>query len=208
MLQDPIEFWDKRHIHVNEWASGGDRALSDYRNKAFYLHRLGLLIGLLDDHVDDDELQILDAGCGKGWLTNKLVEIGHNVTGVDSSQAAIDICKKHRSGSFMVGLLSELTCETLFDAVISMDVLFHILDDTVWKGSLENLASLVSSNGVLIIAEDARESRYTLGDYIVHRSMSDYLNVLDPLGYELIEECPYRFSGNPNSFLVFKRDFT
>lgn len=206
MLKNPTEFWNKRHIHVNEWASGGDRGLSANLNKIFYYHRLGLLLGLLNDHVDHDELRILDAGCGKGWLTDKLTEVGHKVIGVDSSQAAIDICKENRKGAFEVDLLSKFSSPLLFDVVLSMDVLFHVIDDDEWEVSLENIASLVSSNGVLIIAEDAREKTYALGDYIIHRSMQDYLSVLSPLGYKLVEKCPYRFSGNPNSFLVFKRD--
>ena len=206
MLEDPINFWDSRHKSVNEWQAGGDRALSVARNRAFYAHRLGLLVGILDSYFNRDILRILDAGCGKGWLSEQLTSQGHDVHGIDSSETAIKICKDHRQGEFTVSRLGNFTSAELFDAVISMDVLFHILDDQEWEKSLLNLASLLTADGILIIADDPREQRYNLGDYIVHRSMSEYLSSLEPHGFNLVETLPLRFAGNPNKFLVFQRN--
>lgn len=205
MLNDPIKYWDLRHKSVNEWQAGGDRALTVARNKAFYTHRLGLLVGILDSYFDRDVLRILDAGCGKGWLSDQLVSQGHYVYGIDSSETAIEICNAHRQGDYSVTCLSDFSSPELFDAVLCMDVLFHILDDEEWLKSLLNLASLLTADGILVVADDPREHRYEMGDYIVHRSMDDYLFSLEPLGFALIESLPYRFGGNPNKFLVFIR---
>ncbi|UYG01952.1 methyltransferase domain-containing protein [Halomonas sp. LR3S48] len=205
MLKNPIDFWDERHKHVDEWASGGDRALTIRRNKAFYLHRLGLILGLLDSYAGSEQVDILDAGCGKGWLTDQLVNLGHNVIGIDSSETAVRVCKEHRKGEFFVSTLRDFSFDSLFDVVLCMDVLFHILDDEEWEKSLLNLASLVTANGILIVADDPQEHRYILGDYIVHRSMNEYLAPLHRVGFKLIEKIPYRFAGNPNEFLLFQR---
>jgi 2-polyprenyl-3-methyl-5-hydroxy-6-metoxy-1,4-benzoquinol methylase len=205
MLKDPINFWDSRHKSVDEWHSGGDRALTVARNKAFYAHRLGMLVGILDSYFNREVLRILDAGCGKGWLSDQLVSQGHYVYGIDSSETAIKLCNAHRQGDYSVSCLGDFSSPELFDAVICMDVLFHILDDEEWLKSLLNLASLLTADGILIVADDPREQRYELGDYIVHRSMDDYLSALEPHGFGLVESLPYRFAGNPNRFLVFQR---
>jgi 2-polyprenyl-3-methyl-5-hydroxy-6-metoxy-1,4-benzoquinol methylase len=205
MLEDPTKFWDTRHKSVNEWQAGGDKALSIARNKAFYAHRLGLLVGILDDYFNRDSLTLLDAGCGKGWLSDQLSAQGHDVCGIDSSETAIDICKAHRQGTYAVSMLGDFNAVDLFDAVLCMDVLFHILDDDEWLKSVRNIASLLTVDGILVVADDPREERYVMGDYIVHRSMTEYEVALQELGFRLIESLPYRFGGNPNKFLVFQR---
>ena len=205
LINNPKQFWDERHRTDNEWLSGGDKAISTHRNKAFYAHRLGLLVGILDSYFNRDYLRILDAGCGKGWLSDQLASHGHMVSGIDSSETAIQICKQHRNGDYSVSSLSQFSSRELYDTVLCMDVLFHILDQIEWLNSLRNLASLVTVDGILIIADDPRDKKYTMGDYIVHRSMEEYIGNLIKLGFTLIESVPYRFGGNPNKFLLFKR---
>ena len=205
MIEDPIEFWETRHASVNEWQAGGDRALSLSRNRAFYSHRLGLLVGIIDYYFYRSSLRILDAGCGKGWFTGQLVLQGHDVHGVDSSSKAIEICRRHRPGSYTQGRLSDFASAELFDVIYSIDVLFHILDDREWSNSLARLVSLLSVDGLLVVTDDPRAERYLLGDYIVHRSLGEYRSLLEPMGLRLIEQLPYRYAGNQNRFLVFRR---
>jgi 2-polyprenyl-3-methyl-5-hydroxy-6-metoxy-1,4-benzoquinol methylase len=102
-------------------------------------------------------------------------------------------------------MLGDFDAIDLFDAVLCMDVLFHILDDDEWLKSVRNIASLLTVDGILVVADDPREERYVMGDYIVHRSMTEYEVVLHELGFKLVELLPYRFGGNPNKFLVFQR---
>lgn len=43
----------------------------------------------VDASVDDKKLRVLDAGCATGYLTQYLYHQGHNVTGVDLSNAML-----------------------------------------------------------------------------------------------------------------------
>ena len=88
-----------------------------------------------------------------------------------------------------------------------MDVLFHLLDDAVWQRSVLNLASLLAMHGVLVISEIAADARLQMGNYIIHRPLDDYDRVLQPLGIRRVDIVPYAFSGNPNTFLVYKKSF-
>ena len=203
---DPIGFWNTRHQTVDEWRSGGDRGLSIRSNQAFYVHRLGELVSLLNSYLASDNLRVLDAGCGKGWLTNELSRLGHRVVGIDSSKTAIDICRKHRAGSFFQAQLAEFWDIRGFDVAISMDVLFHVLRDSDWRRALLGAARNVRYGGLLVLTDVPDQARHQMGTYIVHRPLEDYLEVLKPVGFELKETRPYRFAGNPNAMITFQRE--
>lgn len=202
----PISYWNERHRTSNAWHSGGDRGISIARNRAFYAHRLGLLVAILDHHFLKDRLRILDAGCGKGWLAGQLVELGHTVHGVDPSESAIRVCRENRKGTFWIETIESFGSNRTYDAIIAMDVLFHILDDELWHAALRNLCSLTAAEGRLIFSDDTREETYWLSDYIVHRSYPEYEAALREFDFEIIDAISYDFANNPNRFLVARRN--
>lgn len=204
LLEDPVGYWDDRHRTTDEWRSGGDRGIDVARNRAFYAHRLGLLVSILDSGHLHNRLRILDAGCGKGWLSDQLANQGHHVTGIDTSTRAIELCREHRIGTFHVSGLDEFRAIEPYDAVVCMDVLFHILDDRIWQRSVENLGALTATNGLLIISDVPCNRRLMMGNYIVHRPFNEYLDVLSGIGLSFHSSVSYEFAGNPNAFLIFK----
>jgi SAM-dependent methyltransferase len=73
---------------------------------------------------------ILDVGCGTGWLACDLAALGHSVTGVDLSDAMLEIAR-HRPGGERVkwikGRATELSLEHRFDLIIMMGHAFQVL---------------------------------------------------------------------------------
>jgi 2-polyprenyl-3-methyl-5-hydroxy-6-metoxy-1,4-benzoquinol methylase len=66
---------------------------------------------------------VLDPGCGTGWHAIEYARAGCSVTGVDLAPTAIDRARRNArtagvSVDFVVGELSELRCEGLFDTVV------------------------------------------------------------------------------------------
>jgi len=204
LIRNPEEFWNTRHQSTDEWRSGGDKGLSIASNKSFYFHRLGLLVSLMDEFQFNDRLRILDAGCGKGWLSDLLSSIGHEVTGIDTSQTAIDICRRHRSGRFVRVPLHDFSDVAGFDVIVLLDVMFHILDDLIWERSLRNLAANLRSNGIMIIADTPVTTRQISGNYIVYRPLTQYEKVLTPSGARLVGTRAYQFADNHNTLMTFK----
>lgn len=203
---DPIAYWDERHRTSDEWRSGGDRGIDIYRNRAFYAHRLGLLVSILDRYHIEPRLRILDAGCGKGWLSTQLAAQGHEVVGIDASAVAVEIARKRQpSVRFVITTLEAFRDWRRFDAVVCMDVLFHILDDELWQRSLANLTEHVAQNGLLVISDTPCNQPLVMGNYIVHRPLDAYLRCINRYGLTLVDRIPYEFAGNPNQFYVFKR---
>ncbi|MEQ8787576.1 MAG: class I SAM-dependent methyltransferase [Pirellulaceae bacterium] len=74
-------------------------------------------------------LDVLDAGCGTGYLTGKLLERGAHVVSVDFAPRMIDIARAaHPAGDFRVDSCTEL--RTLDDGSIDVIVSNYVLMDT------------------------------------------------------------------------------
>lgn len=191
---------------LDPWRSGGDKGITELENREFYAIRFGRLLEIIRrHHLGHRPLQVLDAGCGRGYFTDALYHCGHEVDGVDFSSFAIAFCKEHRSGRYFCAPLEKFRGGTLYDVVIAIDVLFHILDEQTWSSTLANLAALTRRSGSLIVTDVFGDSRLELGDYIVHRTADDYDRALARHDFERREVEPYRFGTNPNSFATYRR---
>jgi SAM-dependent methyltransferase len=203
---EAIAYWDRRHQRESELRSGGDIGLDAAGNEIFYATRLGKLLEIIGDNPNPQEPPfVLDAGCGKGYFSRSLERCGFRVEGIDTSDSAIEFCRDQGSGNYAVSTLSGWRSPWLYDAVFSIDVLFHILDDAEWKASLENLASLVRLAGKLIVTDEYEDVRRQAGNYIVHRARPEYIGELGDAGFALREFRPYAFRANKIGFYVFVR---
>ena len=203
-----LEYWDSRHRAQDDLRSGGHIGMDHPANELFYALRLGRLIDVLGDRTSPREpLFVLDAGCGKGWYSRAVARFGHRVDAVDASPSAIEECRRDGGGPrYEVSTLSEWSSPWLYDVVYAVDVLFHIVDDEEWRASMINLASLVRFGGRLVIADEDPAERRQLGDYIVHRTQHEYLEVTEPCGLRHVAFHPYAFRDNLIGFHVFTRD--
>ena len=204
---DAVSYWEERHRTRGVLRSGGQIGLDEAANQIFYFTRLGKLLEIIGDRNSPNEpLFLLDAGCGKGLFASALVSCGFAVDGIDSSPSAIEFCRAHGPGRYEVSKLADWRSPTLYDVVYSVDVLFHLVDDADWRTSLDNLASLVRIGGKLVISDERNDVRRQLGNYILHRTLNEYVDVLSPRGFELRDFRPYAFRENRIGFLVFVRE--
>ncbi len=97
-------------------------------------------------------LNILDVGCGNGFLVNTLSSAGHHVIGIDIAQDGIDIARRayphlkfeYRSA---YGQLNDLF-ESPVDVIISSEVIEHVYSPSRF---LENLFNTLHPGGYLIV---------------------------------------------------------
>jgi SAM-dependent methyltransferase len=99
----------------------------------------------------------LDFGCGSGWGSARLASTARRVVGVDVDADAIAYARnRYRVPNLEFQLDSELDPVQQFDAVISIQVIEHVLDPPVY---LEAAARALRPGGMLLLATPNRTTR-------------------------------------------------
>jgi len=110
------------------------------------------LIQLLLDHARKAESlgqpwRILDAGCGRGWLSPHLSIFGKTL-GIDPLRASIDTARSRFPHlDFEVATVGELAPAS-FDVVVSSEVIEHVDDQAEY---LKGIATVLKHRGFLIL---------------------------------------------------------
>lgn len=95
-------------------------------------------------------LHVLEIGCGKGALLNRLRSAGHTASGIDPDAEAIAFCNKTYPGvDARVGFGDQLPfADHSFDTVLSFDVFEHIPDS---DKHLKEVRRVLKSGGVYLL---------------------------------------------------------
>ena len=142
-LSDPTiseqqKFWETWNAslrdpeHLNEWCIRRAKVILQY------LQSLNL-----------DHPEILDFGCGTGWLSEMLANFGP-VTGVDLAESAIATARTRcPHGAFIAGDIFKMSLPAgHFDVVVSQEVIAHVPDQQAY---VDRAAHLLRPGGYLII---------------------------------------------------------
>ena len=180
--RDPQSYWDTRHReHRDSLLGPGCIGLDEVANRNDYAAKWDRVRLVLEREVDRGATRILDAGCGTGWFTRRAATLGFTeVEAADFSTAAADIARRNAPASRVrVGALHEITCSEPYDVVMCIDVLFHVVDDTMWARSVENLGLLTRPGGALVIQDSLNETGEPQpARHVRFRSLAAYRNVL------------------------------
>lgn len=102
---------------------------------------------------DQRDMRILDAGCGTGWMCERLVRFG-SVVGTDLADEVVDRARERvPAASFVAGDIMDVDVGGDFDVIVSLEVLSHVADQPAF---LRRLRSLLRAEGRLIIATQNR----------------------------------------------------
>ncbi len=114
-------FYDDLH---EQWYESQDHPIAILR--AEHKARLPWIISKLGKSVRN----ILDVGCGGGFLTNALAQKGYTVTGIDLSEASLKIARQRDTTgkiAYQMAHAESLPFEDhTFDAVSALDLLEHV----------------------------------------------------------------------------------
>tara|TARA_Y100000310_G_scaffold325133_1_gene388141 strand:- start:4287 stop:5030 length:744 start_codon:yes stop_codon:yes gene_type:complete len=94
------------------------------------------------------KLKILEVGCGCGYLTYALNQMGHHTIGIDVSKTAIEYAKSQFGNNFYLTSLEKFNKSEKFDLIIATEVIEH-LDDSMEFISL--CINLLNQGGKIVL---------------------------------------------------------
>lgn len=124
----------------------------------YYEKMLSALIDSIHFSLDE-EIRIIDLGCGTGTIAKRLSEKFPNakIVCLDIASNMIDIAKHklsdHKNSEFIVGDFSKIDFEEQFDIVVSSLALHHIESDEEKKAFFQKIYTILGKNGQFINAD-------------------------------------------------------
>ena len=173
-----------------EWSDG---------HKEFF-YNMHNALGLVQAMKLNPASEVLEVGCGPGWLTEILAMLGYRVTSLDPAPALLEIARHridHAAAHYMLpkikdrvrllsGTIEDLQFdEDYFDAIIFYDVLHHIVDEE--KG-FANCAKWLRPGGVLGVIEGAWLPGDAQQEATISEEMATYGTLENPFTQEYLDE--------------------
>jgi SAM-dependent methyltransferase len=135
---------------------------------------------------------VLDLGCGSAEpIARYFIEQGCDVTGVDSSQALIDICRDRFPGSdWIIDDMRNLSLDRHFDGILAWDSFFHLSPEDqrrmvpIFAGHAAPKAALMFTSGPTY-GEAIGSYK---GEPLYHGSLdgAEYRSLVHEIGFEVV----------------------
>lgn len=192
-------YWD------NRYKQGGTSGLGSYGKLAEFK------ASVLNDFVLQSNIQsVIEFGCGDG---NQLLLASYpKYLGLDVSESAIEMCRQvfanDESKSFKH--VSEYRGEQA-DLSLSLDVIFHLVEDPVFDKYMGQLFD-ASTRNVVVYSSNFSSDPSSTPSHMRHRKFTDWVSQYRT-EWKLQDEVPnaYPYFGNDaegsfSSFFFFRRD--
>jgi hypothetical protein len=191
-------YWEQRYT------AGGDSGVGSYAHFAEF--KADVLNGFVATHQVQS---VIEFGCGDG---NQLSLAKYPVyCGFEVSATAIARCRElfksdpHKS----FRLMTEYEREDA-DLALSLDVIFHLVEDNVFEQYMRTLFE-ASSRYVIIYASDSDDNRGYEGTHVRHRKFTRWIQENLPT-WSLVEHLPNRYpyrgdylKGSFAEFFIYKK---
>ncbi|QIB75151.1 class I SAM-dependent methyltransferase [Halogeometricum borinquense] len=193
---DAHDYWERRYARGRTSGPGsrGDHA----RFKATVIN------DFLDEH---DVESVVEFGCGDG----RQVELGEyeSYVGYDVSESAVERCRERFADDPTKRFetydpLSD-TPNVNADVALSLEVLFHLVDDDVYEASIRHLFD--SADRFVLILSSNRDDPVSGALHVRHRKFTDDVERWFD-AFELVETIPNEFEERVSDFYIYERTTT
>jgi SAM-dependent methyltransferase len=176
------DYWQERY------ATGGNSGAGSYNHLAEF--KAEIINAFCSSHPVDT---VIEFGCGAG--NQLLLACYAAYTGYDVSPAAIERCRQlfaeKRSWQFS---LAEEYDGRQADLVLSLDVIFHLVEDEVCERYMEKLFS-AARRYAIIYSSNTNETLPDSPSHVRHRNFGDWVRRKRP-GWRLVSKIGNRYPYN------------
>ena len=153
-------------------------------------------VRLLDDFIEllSPHAKVLDAGCGAGFPISSALADLFDLTGVDFSEAQIELAKKNiPNANFICEDMTKLDFpENSFDGICSYYAIIHIPREE-HQTLLANFHRMLNTGGIALLClgaenlvDDIDENYLGTRMYWSHYDSETYIKMLKELGFSVI----------------------
>ncbi len=196
LFKKPVDartYWDARY------AGGGTSGAGSHGDLAHF--KADVISEALRKH---DCASVIEFGCGDG--ENLGLYETKQYTGLDVSRVAVEQCRAiyegdatRRFSHYEPGAPSPGESRRA-DAVLSLDVLYHVIDDSIYRASLADIFDAATKLVILYTSLDAWKSEpYAKGSHVRHR---DTLSDLGNYPWQVAKVIPNRYPEQSSASFV------
>ena len=197
-FEDSESYWKQRY------ALGGNSGAGSYNEMATFK------ADVLNTFVRKRSVQsVIEFGCGDGNQLRLARYPAYH--GLDVSPLAVETCRSIFTGdpTKRFGLVKDYAGETA-DLALSLDVIFHLVEDEVFHAYMERLFD-AGERFVIAYSSDTDDNTKTTHPHVRHRRFTDWVREHRP-GWRMTRHIPnaHPYNGDNEStsfadFFVFER---
>ena len=177
-------YWEERY------KKGGDSGRGSYGELAEYKAEV------LNDFISNHGVKsVIEFGCGDG---NQLAFVQcNNYHGFDVSLDAVERCRQlfNADSSKRFDVVADYEGDKA-DLVVSMDVIYHLVEDFVFENYMKRLFS-ASEEYVAIYSSNSNTQAIPQGPHVKHRKFSDWIDS-NIEGWQLVKHVRNRYPSGVN----------
>jgi len=189
------EYWE------NRYKSGGNSGAGSRNNLAEFK------INTINKFIRDNKIKsIIDCGSGDGFIAGELIV--KTYTGFDVSITAVENCNKMFESDISKVFTTKWSDDFKADLSISMDVIFHLIEDSVYEEYVRRLF-LCAEKYVIIYSSNCTSKN--MSEHYKDRQVIEYIKN-NVNGWRLIEtiQNPLPFTNDAENesnsdFYIYKR---
>jgi 2-polyprenyl-3-methyl-5-hydroxy-6-metoxy-1,4-benzoquinol methylase len=159
---DSDEYWEARY---KNHGSSGD---GSYGNKAEFKGKI------ITDFINQRQIEtIIDYGVGDGNQLKYINTTNKHYIGLDVSSTAVNLCREKfkDDSSKIFQTIADFNFSKKADLAISLDVIFHLVDDSIYASYMEHLFEM-SQKYVIIHSVD---NDYNEAQHVKFRKFTPYI---------------------------------
>lgn len=196
------KYWDDRYVKGGTSGAGSYNELAQFK------------ADMINNFIEKNQIKsLIDYGVGDGNQLKLINTENLMYTGIDVSEFIISKCKEtfkdDKTKKFIH--VDNINNELKADMVLSCDVIYHLIEDSVYKKYMDNLFSM-SKKYVIIYAKN-EDINHTV--HVKFRKFSSYIESNFP-EWQLIKHIPNKYpqlklgqnndKTSPSDFYIYEKD--